>query len=229
MAGHRGFTLLELLVIIVILAILITMALPNLLGGRISANETAALATVRTLVQAQLAFQARKEADLNSNGLGEFGTFGEMSGNVAVRAASGGARRLDPNVVNPSFRMISPLGELLRGGYYFRIYLPNAAGEGLLELPGGGADAGVDPQNGEASWCVYAWPQKYGVSGRRCFFTNQAGDILFTEVPNYEGPGAAILPGAAFEPGGPPNDIMGIPAANRTGRDGHEWRAAGRN
>lgn len=229
MGGQRGFTILELLVITAILAILVTMALPNLLGGRITANETAAMATVRGLVQAQLAFQARREADLNGNGLGEFGTFGEMSGNVPVRAAAGGTRFLEPGVVNPSFRSISAAGEMLRNGYYYRIYLPDAAGDGLVELAGGGAALPVDPQNAEAGWCVYAWPQKYDTTGRRCFFVNQGGDVLFSENPRYEGPGAPIFPGAAFEGTGVSNHILGIPAANRVGRDGGEWKSAGRN
>ena len=224
----RGFTLLELLIILVVIAIIVTIALPNLLGSKVEANETAAMATVRQIVQSQLQFANRKEADLNDNGSGEYGTFGEMSGNVAVRAASGGTKFLEPGVINPSFRQISPIGEMFRNGYYYRIYLPRASGEGILELPGGGADPAIDASKAESMWCVYAWPQKFGVTGRKTFFANQAGDILFTETEVYNGPGAPIPAGAAFGAGGPGSHIDGIPAVNATGRDGNNWRVTGR-
>ena len=223
-----GFTLLELLIILVVIAILVTMALPSLLGSRIEANETAALATVRAIVQAQMAFANRKEADLNKNGTGEFGTFGEMSGNVAVRAANGGTRFMAPTTINHSFRAISPIGEMARNGYYYRIYLPDAAGNGLIERPGGGADPAVNADLAETTWCIYAWPQRQGVSGRKTFFANQSGDIVFTEDANYTGPGAPLAAGAALQGPAAVNSMTGSIAAGATGRDGNFWRAVQR-
>jgi len=228
MRCHRAFTLIELLTILVIIAIIVTIAIPNLLGSRVEANETAAMATVRTVVQAQLAFVARQDADLNANGAGEFGTFGEMSGNIAVRAANGGTKLLEPGTINPSFRAISPIGEMFRSGYYYRIYLPGTGGSGVIELPGGGADTAIDADLAENTWCVYAWPQKFGTTGRKTFFASQNGDILYTEDANYSGPGAAIVPGAAFAVPGVATSILGHVAANQVGRDGNPWKAAGR-
>ena len=219
-----GFTLLELLIILVIIAIIVTIALPNLLSSKLEANETAAIATIRQVVQSQMVFVQGKEADLNVNGMGEYGTFGELSGNVAVRAANGGTKFLAPSVINPSFRAISPIGEMFRHGYYFRIYLPGSTGEGILELPGGGADPNIDMERAESTWCVYAWPQRYGGTGRRSFFANQNGDITFTDDADYTGPGAPLSPGAAFAGPGPMTNIDGIPAVNAVGRDGNTWR-----
>lgn len=224
----RGFTLLELLVILVILAILVTIALPNFLRSKLDADETAALATVRQIVQSQMLFANRKEADLNGNGTGEYGTFGEMSGNVAVRAASGGTRYMDPGAINPSFRAISPIGEMVRNGYYYRLYLPGSAGEGILELPGGGADASVSADLADSTWCIYAWPQRHGVTGRRTFFSNQSGDITSTDDPRYSGPGAPLPAGGAFAEPGPAGNINGLVAVNELGRDGNTWRVEGR-
>lgn len=228
MATQRGITLLELLIILIVIALIVTIALPSLLSSRLSANENSAIGTIRQVLQSQVQFVARKEADLNGNGTGEFGTFGEMSGNVAVRAANGGTTFLEPGVVNRSFGAISPVGEMLRGGYYFRIYLPGAGGEGLIELPGGGADASVDPAKAEATWCVYAWPANYGSTGRRTFFANQLGDIVFTDSSAYTGPGAPIAPGAALTLPGPGGNIDGRVAVNQQGRDGNTWRSAAR-
>lgn len=222
-----GFTLVELLVVLAIIAIIATLALPFLLSSKISANESAAMATVRLIGQAQLQFAAAAAADANENGNGEYGTFGELSGGVAVRAAAGGTHFMKPTLVGPAFRGISPLGEIVRGGYHFRIYLPGAGGEGLLELPGGGADAAVSADKAESMWCVYAWPARFSVTGRRTYFTNQSGGLYVTEDPVYSGAGAPIAPGAALAVGGAINSIEGVPAHNAAGRDGHIWRNMG--
>jgi type II secretory pathway pseudopilin PulG len=225
MRTPRAFTLLELLVILVVITILVTISLPALLSSKVETNETAAQATLRQIVRSQIQFATTKSADENVNGNGEYGTFGEMSGNVPVRASNGGTNYLSPYVINPSFRAVSPLGELFKGGYYYRIYLPDPTGAGTGELPGGGASPAVDPQLAEIHWCAYAWPQKFGVTGNKTFFVNEHGDITFTENKDYAGPGAAIAPGAGFRPGGALTSITGIPAVNTTGRDGNMWRS----
>jgi len=226
-SGRSGFSLVELLVVLWIIAIIATIALPFLLGSKISANEEAAVATLRLVGQAQRQLSSSGVADVDGSGAGEYGTFGELSGSVAVRAASGGTTFLKPTLVSPAFRAISPVGEIVRGGYYFRLYLPNAAGDGVLELPGGGAAAAVDPAKAESVWCVYAWPAKVGSTGRRAFFTNQSGAFYFTESDAYSGPGAPIPPGAALAAGGAVNNIEGQVAQNVAGRDGNVWRTLG--
>ena len=52
----RGFTLLELLIVVAIILIIVTIAIPSLLRSRQSANESAAVANLRTFSTAQVAY-----------------------------------------------------------------------------------------------------------------------------------------------------------------------------
>lgn len=53
---HSGFTLVEILIVAAILAILVTVAIPNMLRARMNANESAAIENLRLIAQAQHAY-----------------------------------------------------------------------------------------------------------------------------------------------------------------------------
>jgi prepilin-type N-terminal cleavage/methylation domain-containing protein len=217
-----GFTLIELMIVIAIIAIIAAIAIPNLLSARLSSNETAAIATLRNVISAEAQFQATARADANTNGIGEYGTFGEMSGAIGVR----GAALLDPPVLSTAFRAVNAGGEVTRSGYVFAMYLPDAAGGGLAEVANGGADASVDADLAETTWCCYAWPTNYGSTGNRTFFVNQGGDIVGTEDQAYSGSAGGPASNAAFAQGGGAT-ITGNTATGLTGRDGNFWRQVG--
>ena len=53
---NRGFSLLELLIVVAIILIIATIAIPSLLRSRQAANESAAVASVRTITTAQVTY-----------------------------------------------------------------------------------------------------------------------------------------------------------------------------
>jgi prepilin-type N-terminal cleavage/methylation domain-containing protein len=55
---HKGFSLLELLIVVAIILIIATIALPSLLRSRQSANETAAVASLKTLNTAEINYSS---------------------------------------------------------------------------------------------------------------------------------------------------------------------------
>jgi len=56
--GAKGFTLVEIMIVVAIIALIAAIAIPNLLRSRHNANETAAVGTVKSLMEAIESFRA---------------------------------------------------------------------------------------------------------------------------------------------------------------------------
>ena len=56
--ANKGFTLIELMIVVAIIAIIAAIAIPNLLRSRMQSNESSAIGNLRTVVGAQTSYHA---------------------------------------------------------------------------------------------------------------------------------------------------------------------------
>ena len=76
MKNQKGFSLVELLVVVIIIAIIAAIAIPNLLASRRAANEASAISTLRTYHSAEATYQATTGNSTN------YGTETQLAGLV---------------------------------------------------------------------------------------------------------------------------------------------------
>lgn len=219
---QAGFTLAELMIVVAILAILASLAVPNLLASGARANESATIANLRSIASAQFRFKAMSLVDRDLSGSYEYGTFTELAGTEPVRTYG---ERIRPGLLGASFGTVDGNGRLNRQGYFYALYLPDAGGVGVSATL---ANASVlaDPAFSEIAFSVVAWPASYGNSGTAAFFVNQEGEILRSTTARYSGAASIPAAGCAMVGTASPETIIGgrLPRNGEVGSDGNTWR-----
>lgn len=241
--AKAGFTLIELMIVVTIIAMVAAIAVPRLVSARVSANENATIGTLRTIAAAQAQMIASAAIDTDADGGGEAAYFGELSGAAGSRVWTMGGpgvsgADVEPPVLSQVFqRVISDGtdGVVQHQGYYYKMFLPDGADAAPVgacpEAPGGGPVAAGLPGAGNAEiyWCCYAWPVQHTKTGYRAFMVNQAGDVLATRnIPSQPGgpyDGLRRVPAfdAAFSAAGDMSSTPALAASGLVAQDGLLW------
>lgn len=223
---RKGFTLVELMIVIAIIAIIAAIAIPNLLSGRISANETSAIGTLKQFTSTQ-AIWLQQGPD--GNGMKDYWTYDVSCLHRAYRADQASKVAYIPmDVARADLRPADPAGGDLFGGrpiveswdtsatalpfvtspksgYWFTVLDYNNTSDATDPSPlaynqnwiGDGTTTQACNSN---QYGFLAFPDAYATSGVRIFIVNEAGTIY------------AVDPGAKNEVG-PPIGSVATPAA----------------
>jgi len=151
--GEKGFSLIELLIVVAIILIIAAIAIPNLLRSRIAANEASAVGGLRTVNTAAVTYSS-------TYGNGFPPTLAAMGGALGAAATCDASQLVDPTISAAPNR---------KSGYTYA-YTPIGA---AVANPPGCTAGGVN------TYVTAATPIVPEQTGHRCFCSDNSGVIRF--------------------------------------------------
>src|ERR1700753_3777480 len=145
--NQRGFTLMELLIVMSIMIILMLIAIPNFISMKASADETSAMQSLRAIYQAQIQYQTSYPAN----------------GFACSLATLGGNSSSGPPTATAAQVLQGDLAAGQKSGYTFNIV--NCS------------KVTVNNQDMYTSYEATAVPQSVGKTGHKGFCIDPAGEI----------------------------------------------------
>ena len=153
---QKGFSLIELLIVVAIILIIAAIAIPNLLRSRMAANEASAVGSVRTINTAAITYSSTYGNGFPTDLL-------ELGGVAGAAADCNGAQLLDSVLAGVT-------GVNQKSGYSFSI----SGGTANATKPTGCNTAGASD-----GYMVNAIPVTIGTSGQRAFCSDGSGVIRY--------------------------------------------------
>jgi prepilin-type N-terminal cleavage/methylation domain-containing protein len=151
--SSRGFSLIELLIVVAIILIIAAIAIPNLLRSRIAANQSSAVGSLRTLNTAEVTYSTTYNTGYSST-LGDLGP--APAGTTPIATAAG----LVDEVLSGS----------AAGGAVATV--SSKSGYGFAYSPGG-----TDTSGRINTYSITATPISVGTTGTNYYYTDQSGVI----------------------------------------------------
>lgn len=164
---HSGFTLIELMIVVAIIAVLSALAIPNLLRSRMAANESSAIAQCRSYGEAQDIY---RRTDWDYDGVHEYATAVSGANSLYTNDPT---KPGDLVLVDKAFAIAvgDPGSAHAKMGYVFSVL----TGQGST-APAGARDY-VVAGNMTLGYGLSAIPASWDNTGRNTFQINQTGTV----------------------------------------------------